>query len=115
MPMRSNIVRLRDASDVTTRKRQEGTSKRYNELYYENRLPVGGIPASDMYDLAHVSAQYQDESSACLPCLGGNNSSPWILENYQTQYQSTSAYPDATLVDPNTLKPGFFVAWNSVY
>jgi hypothetical protein len=93
--MRQNIVKLVDASDVTRRKRQRGTSTRYNQMLNNslsnlpNSIPVGGIPYSDMYDIAHVSGKYADQIVPCLPCFNGGNSA-WVLENYQLHYQNTN-------------------------
>ena len=76
----SNIVRLVSASDVTTRKKQQGTTNRYNAMQDQNILPIGGIPFADLYDIAHTSAIYTDQTTACIPCEGDVN---FVLRQYK--------------------------------
>ena len=76
----SNIVRLVSASDVTTRKKQQGTTERYNAMQDQNILPIGGIPFADLYDIAHTSALYTDQTTACIPCQGNVN---FVLRQYK--------------------------------
>ena len=76
----SNIVRLVSASDVTARKKQQGTTNRYNAMQQQDILPIGGIPFADLYDIAHTSAIYTDQTTACIPCEGNVN---FVLRQYK--------------------------------
>jgi photosystem II stability/assembly factor-like uncharacterized protein len=77
----SNIVRLVSASDVIARKKQQGTTNRYNAMQDQNILPIGGIPFADLYDIAHTSALYTDQTTACIPCQGNVN---FVLRQYKS-------------------------------
>ena len=97
----SKIVRLVSASDVTTRKKQQGTTNRYNAMQQQDILPIGGIPFADLYDIAHTSAIYTDQTTACIPCEGDVN---FVLRQYKpipSEPPPPSCDPNAWLDTPN--------------
>ena len=72
------LNRIRDASDVTTMVRQQAIRRSY-QLLRNNGSPVqGGIPHSDLYDMAHTVGSYAPMNSlqtnvsftSCVPCSG---------------------------------------------
>ena len=55
------INQLRDASDVTRMLRQQGTKRNYQVLSAsagKNQSPVGGIPLTNLLDMAHTTQSY---------------------------------------------------------
>ncbi len=97
MDTTTNTVRLTSASDVTTRKKQQGTTERYNEMQQQNILPIGGIPFADLYDIAHTSTVYTDQTTACIPCEGNVN---FVLRQYKPIPSPSSCDPNAWLDTP---------------
>lgn len=73
------VAQLRDSSDVTTMLKQQAIRQNYAVLKDKRGLPVGGIPTSDLYDMAHTTGKYAPASSmvsgvsmpACVPCNTG--------------------------------------------
>jgi len=63
-----SLSRLSAASDVTTRKRQQGTAIRYNAMRSISSIPGGAIPTSDLYDIGHTVARYNDQREQCTAC-----------------------------------------------
>jgi len=72
------VAQLRDSSDVTSMIRQQGVRGNYRNLRDNRTSPVGGIPANDLYDMAHTTAAYAPMSSMvsgismqpCVSCTG---------------------------------------------
>jgi hypothetical protein len=65
------INQLRDASDVTRMKRQQGAKLNYQILSStgKNQKPVGGISHTDFLDMAHTTQSY-GPSNALMPLHG---------------------------------------------
>jgi hypothetical protein len=65
------INQLRDASDVTRLKRQQGTKRNYQNQSsaQKNYPPIGGISHTDLLDMAHTTQSY-GPSNALLPLNG---------------------------------------------
>jgi hypothetical protein len=65
------INQLRDASDVTRLKRQQGVKRNYQNLSstQKNYKPIGGIPHTDLLDMAHTTQSY-GPSNALMPTRG---------------------------------------------
>lgn len=71
---------LRDSSDITTLLRQQGVRNHYRTLQAKGQIPVGGIPANDIYDMANLTGKtgpytslisgVSIASSACVTCTG---------------------------------------------
>lgn len=78
-------VRLSSASDVITRKRQQGTTEHYMILDEKDQLPLGGIPHSHLYDIAHITAKYEDQEVEYLPCPNGVN---FVLGNFSSLFRN---------------------------
>ena len=102
----SNIVRLVSASDVTTRKKQQGTTNRYNAMQQQDILPIGGIPFADLYDIAHTSALYTDQTTACIPCEGDVN---FVLRQYKPLPSCTFQFTQRSVPVPPSTR-----AWTGV-
>jgi hypothetical protein len=49
-------------------------------MQQQDILPIGGIPFADLYDIAHTSALYTDQTTACIPCEGDVN---FVLRQYK--------------------------------
>jgi photosystem II stability/assembly factor-like uncharacterized protein len=49
-------------------------------MQQQDILPIGGIPFADLYDIAHTSAIYTDQTTACIPCEGDVN---FVLRQYK--------------------------------
>lgn len=72
------VGQLRDSSDVTSMIRQQAIRQNYRTLADKGISPVGGIPANDLYDMAHTTAAYAPMSSMisgvsmqpCVSCTG---------------------------------------------
>jgi len=72
------VAQLRDSSDVTTMLRQQAILQNYRTLHDKNSSPVGGIPATDLYAMAHTTGAYAPMSSMmsgismapCVTCSG---------------------------------------------
>lgn len=54
---------LRDSSDVTTLLRQQGVRNHYRTLQSKGLTLPGGIPANDLYDMAHLTGKTGPASS----------------------------------------------------
>lgn len=65
------VNQLRDASDVTRMKRQQGVKRNYEVLSStgKNSQPVGGISHTDFLDMAHTTQSY-GPSNALLSTVG---------------------------------------------
>ena len=65
------VTQLRDSSDVTRMKRQQGVKRNYQVLSStgKNQQPVGGISHTDFLDMAHTT-QAIGPSNALLPAQG---------------------------------------------
>ena len=65
------VTQLRDSSDVTRMKRQQGVKRNYQNLSStgKNELPVGGISHTHLLDMAHTT-QAIGPSNALLPAHG---------------------------------------------
>ena len=59
----SNALQLRDASDVTTFRKQRAIIQNYNQLADKNISPIGGIPHEDLMAVARYGATYIPASS----------------------------------------------------
>lgn len=70
----SNAIQLRDASDVTTLKKQRAIQRNYEQLQDKNQLPIGGIPHSDLMAVARYGATYIPTDSLIPTVLGQNTS-----------------------------------------
>ena len=72
------LNRIRDASDVTTMLRQQALRNNYQLLRNRGTPVQGGIPHSDLYDMAHTMGSYAPMNSlqtnvsfsSCVPCAG---------------------------------------------
>jgi hypothetical protein len=74
------VNRLRDSSDVTSYLRQQGVRNNYQILQTKSQTIVGGIPANDLYDMAHLTGKtgpytglisgVSITTSACVTCTG---------------------------------------------
>jgi hypothetical protein len=74
------VNRLRDSSDVTSYLRQQGVRNNYQVLQTKGQTVVGGIPANDLYDMAHLTGKtgpytalisgVSITASACVTCTG---------------------------------------------
>jgi hypothetical protein len=78
-------TKLSSASDVITRKRQQGTTEHYMILDEKDQLPIGGIPHSHLYDIAHVTEKYTDQEVEYLPCPNGIS---FVLGNFSTLFRN---------------------------
>jgi hypothetical protein len=78
-------TKLSSASDVITRKRQQGITEHYIILDEKDQLPIGGIPHSHLYDIGHVVEKYTDESIEYLPCANGVS---FVLGNFSTLFRN---------------------------
>jgi hypothetical protein len=54
----SNAIQIRDASDVTTYKKQKALYQNFKALKARSELPLGGISHTDLMGYARVGAQY---------------------------------------------------------
>lgn len=65
------VIQLRDASDITRMKRQQGVKRNYQNLSstQKNYKPIGGISHTDLLDMAHITQSY-GPSNALLPVHG---------------------------------------------
>jgi len=54
----SNAIQLRDASDITTFRKQRAIQHSYRQLKDKGILPVGGIPHEDLMAMARYGATY---------------------------------------------------------
>jgi hypothetical protein len=66
------VQQMRDASDVTRMKRQQGVKRNYmvdSAAYGKNLAPVGGISHSDLLDMAHTTMAIGPSNA--LTSLGG--------------------------------------------
>lgn len=54
------VNRIIDASDYTTMLRQQGVRRNYQNLSstQKNNKPIGGIPHTDLIDMAHTTQPY---------------------------------------------------------
>ena len=54
------VNRIRDSSDFTRLLRQQGTKRNYQNLSstQKNYTPIGGIPQTDLKDMAHTTQPY---------------------------------------------------------
>jgi hypothetical protein len=81
------VNQLRDASDVTRMKRQQGARRNYQVLsrqYGKGLTPIGGISHTDFYDMAHTTQSFGPSNvvmsgknytaPSCTPC--GSTSFP---------------------------------------
>lgn len=59
----SNAMELRDASDVTTFRKQRATIQNYYQLTSKGQMPVGGISHTDLMNIARYGATYIPTSS----------------------------------------------------
>jgi hypothetical protein len=78
-------VRLSSASDVITRKRQQGTTENYLILDEKDQLPQGAIPHSHLYDIAHITTKYEDQEVEYLPCSNGVS---FVLGNFSSLFRN---------------------------
>ncbi len=65
------VNQLRDASDVTRMKRQQGVKRNYEILSStgKNERPIGGISHTNFLDMAHTTQSY-GPSNALMPAHG---------------------------------------------
>jgi len=54
----SNAIQLRDASDITTFRKQRAIQHSYRQLKVKGMLPIGGIPHEDLMAMARYGATY---------------------------------------------------------
>ena len=54
----SNAIQIRDASDVTTFKKQKALYRNFETLKARNELPIGGISHTDLMGFARTRATY---------------------------------------------------------
>jgi len=54
----SNAIQLRDASDVTTFRKNRSLYQNYVQLAAKNTTPIGGIPHNDLMAVARYTATY---------------------------------------------------------
>jgi hypothetical protein len=59
----SNAIQLRNASDVTTFRKQRAVIQNYKQLEGKGQLPIGGIPHEDLMAVARYGATYIPDSS----------------------------------------------------
>jgi hypothetical protein len=78
------IAQLRDSSDLTTMLRQNAIRQNYRVLNQKGFTPVGGIPANDLYDMAHTTGVYGPamsimNSGSMQPCVTCSGQFPFNL------------------------------------
>jgi cell envelope opacity-associated protein A len=72
------VAQLRDSSDVTSMIKQQAIRQNYSILHDKGLSPVGGIPATDLYAMAHTTGAYAPMSGLisgismqpCVSCTG---------------------------------------------
>lgn len=64
----SNSIQLRDASDITTYKKNRAIFQSYNILLTKNQLPIGGIPHEHLMAIARANDNFIPASSL-LPTI----------------------------------------------
>jgi len=87
------VTQLRDASDVTRLKRQQGAKRNYQVLstkYGKGLSPIGGISHTDFYDMAHTTQSFGPSN---VVLSGKNYTTPQC-----TPCDSASLTPFSTLV-----------------
>ena len=82
----SNFLgQLRDSSDVTSMIKQQSIRNNYQILHAKSASPVGGIPASDLYSMAHTTAAYAPMQSllsgiSMQPCVTCDGQVPFNMQ-----------------------------------
>jgi hypothetical protein len=82
------VNRISDSSEYTTMLRQQGAKRNYQNLSstQKNYNPIGGIPHSDLLDMAHMTQSYGPSNvliagrgyttPQCAPC-GASSYTPF--------------------------------------
>ncbi len=66
----SNAIQIRDASDLTTYKKNRAIYHNYDQLQAKAQLPKGGIPAADLMGLARTNATFIPTDSILSNVVG---------------------------------------------
>jgi hypothetical protein len=83
------VAQLRDSSDVTSMLRQQAIRQKYRTLHDKNTSPVGGIPVTDLYAMAHTTGAYAPMSSmisgiSMAPCVTCSGQFPFNMTKVST-------------------------------
>lgn len=105
----SNAVQIRDASDLTTYKKNRAIYHNYEQLQAKNQLPKGGIPATDLMGLARTNGTFIPTDSILANVVGPPDC-PTCFND--VQYFTTEVL--ATACDPScsqsfSYRPGAFI------
>jgi hypothetical protein len=66
----SNAVQIRDASDLTTYKKNRAIYQNYVQLQAKSQLPIGGIPAEHLMGVARTNATFIPTDSILANVVG---------------------------------------------
>ena len=80
----SNAIQLRDASDITTFRKQRAIQHSYRQLKDKGMLPVGGIPHEDLMAMARYGATYIPANSLTGTIVGTNPATQSNVVLYST-------------------------------
>ena len=87
----SNAIQIRDASDLTTFKKNRAIYQNYIQLQTKSQLPKGGISSEDLMGIARTNATYIPTDSILSYSIHNQECAVFNIEvaDYTTQIIAT--------------------------
>lgn len=107
----SNAIQIRDASDLTTYKKNRAIYHNYEQLKAKTQLPMGGISSQDLMGIARTNATFIPANSILVNVVGPADC-PVCLNDvsyFTTQIIATSCDIDCS--QAFSYRPGEFIKY----